>query len=86
MNYYVYMLINITNNKVFTYVGYSKNIKKRMIQHNNSKGAKYTKGRKWTLCYKEICSNKSNAMSKEYKLKKNRKLRNLLKNKFIEKG
>ena len=82
MRYYVYMLINVNNKKLFSYVVYTKNIKKRLIQHNNSNGAKYTKGRKWILCYKETYLSKSKAMSREYKLKKDRKLRNFLKEKF----
>ena len=82
MRYFVYMLINVINIKLFSYVGYTKNIKKRLIQHNNSNGAKYTKGRKWILCYKETYLSKSKAMSREYKLKKDRKLRNFLKEKF----
>ena len=82
MRYYVYMLINVNNKKLFSYVGYTKNIEKRLIQHNNSNGAKYTKGRKWILCYKETYLSKSRAMSREYKLKRDRKFRNFLKEKF----
>lgn len=86
MKFYVYMLINVSKNKYITYVGYTKNIKKRMMQHNNSDGAKFTKGRKWMLCYKEKCFSKSTALSREYQLKKDRKLRNFLKKKYIEKN
>ena len=82
MRYYVYMLINASNKKLFSYVGYTKNIEKRMILHNNSNGAKYTRGRQWVLCYKETYLSKSRAMSREYKLKKDRKFRNFLKEKF----
>ena len=86
MRYYVYMLINESNNRLFSYVGYTKNIKKRMMLHNNSSGAKFTRGRKWMLCYKETYLSKSKAMSREYKLKKDRKFRNLLKEKFLKKN
>jgi len=82
MSYYVYMLVSKNKKKLFSYVGYTKNIEKRMMLHNNSNGAKYTKGRKWILCYKETYLSKSKAMSREYKLKKDRKLRNFLKEKF----
>ena len=68
--------------KIISYVGYTKNLKNRIKLHNNSKGAKFTKGRKWTVFYKEIYNNKSNAMSREYRLKKDRKFRNSLKEKF----
>ena len=37
--------------KSVTYVGYTNNLSKR-IADNNSKGAKFTRGRKWE--YKEI--------------------------------
>ena len=79
------MLASKLGDKTYTYVGYSNNIKKRLLLHNTCRGAKYTKGKKWFLIYKEIYSNKSKAMSREYKLKKDRKSRNILKNKWINK-
>ena len=69
--------------KPVTYVGYTKNLIKRIDLHNNNKGAKFTKGRKWKLIYKESFSSKSKAISREYYIKKNRTLRNKIKNKFI---
>ena len=85
-NYYVYLLISGKNNKFFTYVGYTNNIKKRLELHNSSKGAKCTRGKKWKILYKEAYSTKSMAMSREYSLKKNKKFRNLLKERFLKKG
>ena len=82
MKYYVYMLVNKNKNKLFSYVGYTNNIEKRIMLHNNSNGAKFTMGRKWILCYKETYLSKSKAMSREYELKKDRKFRNFLKEKF----
>ena len=82
MRYYVYMLVNENKNKLLSYVGYTKDIGKRIILHNNSNGAKFTRGRKWTLCYKETFLSKSKAMAREYILKKDRKFRNFLKEKF----
>jgi putative endonuclease len=55
-----------------TYVGYTNNIKLRIAKHNSNKGAKSTKGHNWILIYKKKFKNKSEAMSFEYKLKKNR--------------
>ena len=55
-----------------TYVGYSNNIKKRLEKHNSNKGAKSTKGYKWLLIYSKKFKSKKEAMSFEYKLKKNR--------------
>ena len=67
--------------KSLTYVGYTKNIKHRIALHNSGKGAKFTKGRTWKLIYKEIFNSKSKAISREYYIKKNRALRNNIKNK-----
>ena len=66
--------------KPVTYVGYTNNLKKRIDLHNNSKGAKFTKGRKWKLIYKEKFSSKKEAISREYYIKNNRTLRNKIKN------
>ena len=52
MIYYVYMLKSKSVNPV-TYVGYTNNLKKRIVLHNSGKGAKFTRGRKWALIYKE---------------------------------
>ena len=82
MSYYVYML-KLIGKKLTTYVGYTKDIKKRISLHNSGKGAKFTRGRKWKLIYKEKFSSKNKAISREYYIKKNRKLRNQIKNKFI---
>ena len=68
--------------KPTTYVGYTKNLKNRLKLHNHGKGAKFTRGRKWKLIYKEKFKTKKEAMSREYYIKKNRKLRNLIIKKF----
>ena len=78
MSFYVYMLKSKTR-KPITYVGYTKDIKKRIKLHNTGKGAKFTKGRIWMLIYKEKVNSKSEAISREYYIKKNRKLRNNIK-------
>tara|TARA_X000001036_G_scaffold344126_1_gene323752 strand:+ start:543 stop:788 length:246 start_codon:yes stop_codon:yes gene_type:complete len=66
--------------KPITYVGYTINLKKRIFQHNAGKGAKFTRGRQWKLIYKETYKSKKEAISREYYIKNNRKLRNKLKN------
>tara|TARA_B100000767_G_C19561519_1_gene449300 strand:- start:524 stop:787 length:264 start_codon:yes stop_codon:yes gene_type:complete len=83
MNFFVYLLISVSNDKPISYVGYTSDLKKRLELHNASKGAKFTRGRKWTLVYKKCYKSKSIAMKNEYKLKKNYKKRSLLKKKFI---
>ena len=70
MNYYVYLLISQNSKKIISYVGYTNNLKKRLILHNNSKAAKFTRGRNWKLIYKQLYNSKSLAMKEEYKLKK----------------
>jgi putative endonuclease len=69
--------------KTVTYVGYTSDIKKRIKLHNLGKGAKFTRGRKWKLIYKEKFNSKKEAISREYYIKKNRFLRNKIKNKYI---
>ena len=71
MSYFVYMLKS-KNSKPVTYVGYTNNIKKRITLHNAGKGAKFTKGRKWKLIYKEKIKTKNEAISREYYIKNNR--------------
>ena len=75
MRFYVYLIISENLGKDKTYVGYTKNVKKRLKLHNNSKGAKFTRGNKWILIYKKKFYLKSKAMSFEYKLKKDRRMR-----------
>ena len=82
MSYYVYMLKSIAKKPV-TYVGYTNDLKNRITLHNKGKGAKFTRGRKWKLIYKEKYTSKNKAISREYYIKKNRILRNQIKNKFL---
>ena len=78
MSYYVYMLKSLEE-KTVTYVGYTSDIKKRIKLHNLGKGAKFTRGRKWKLIYKEKFNSKKEAISREYYIKNNRTLRNKIK-------
>ena len=75
MMYYVYLILSKKLDKYRSYVGYTKNISNRLYLHNNSKGAKFTKGRKWKIVYLKKYKSKIMAMKEEYKLKKNYKLR-----------
>ena len=68
-----------------TYVGYTNDLKKRLLLHNSGKGAKFTRGSFWKLIYKKRYMTKKKAMSEEFKLKKNYQLRKRLKLKFLEK-
>ena len=80
----VYLIISIKNNKIYSYVGYTNNLKARLYKHNNSKGAKFTKGKLWKLAYFKNYKSKSRAMSEEYKLKKNFKLRKKIKLNYLK--
>ena len=75
MTFYVYMLKSTNIGKSKTYVGYTNNIKQRLIKHNTNRGAKSTKGYTWVVIYKRYFKTKSAAMSYEYKLKNNKKKR-----------
>ena len=78
MIYYVYMLLSKSVRPI-TYIGYTNSLKKRISLHNSGKGAKFTRGRKWKLIYKEKFNSKSKAISREYYIKNNRALRNKIK-------
>ena len=82
MPYFVYLIVSkLKNKKKISYVGYSKDLKKRLNLHNSGKGAKFTRGKKWDLVYYKEYNTKSDAMKSEYKLKKNYKLRKKIINK-----
>ena len=83
MSFFVYMIVTNHNDRWISYVGYTKNIKNRIILHNTSKGAKFTKGKQWQLIYSKKYQNKVDAMKNEYKLKKNYKLRKKIKLEFL---
>ena len=82
-NFFVYLILNIKDNKTISYVGWTNNLKKRLQLHNSGKGAKFTRGRKWFLIFKKKMKSKISAMQFEYKLKKNQKMRKKLINNFI---
>ena len=82
MNFYVYMLKS-KSFKPVTYVGYTKNLKNRINLHNTGRGAKFTRGRKWRLIYKEKFKSKKEAISREYYIKNNKPLRKKIKEKYL---
>ena len=84
LSYYVYLIVTKKNNKIISYVGYTSNIIKRIIDHNLSKGAKATRGKQWEYAYLKKYNSKSDAMRGEFKLKKNYKLRNKIKSNFFK--
>lgn len=64
-NYYCYLLFSNSKNR--TYIGITNNIKKRLSQHNNHKGAKATRIANDWIVYKIVgIFNKQNAASFEW--------------------
>ena len=70
-------------NKYISYVGYTNDLTNRINMHNTSKGAKFTRGKKWKLVYYKSYTSKKTAMQEEYKLKKNYYLRQKIKQNYI---
>ena len=78
------MLKSISPGYKKTYVGYTNNLESRLKKHNTNKGAKSTKGYKWLLIYSKKFKSKSEAMSFEYKLKKDKNMRKKILENFIK--
>ena len=85
MKHFVYLIISLSDKRLISYVGYTNNIRNRLKSHNSSKGAKFTRGRKWKIIYKKSYNTKSEAMKNEHLLKKNRKKRFEIKKKYQKK-
>ena len=83
MKHFVYLIISLSDKRLISYVGYTNNIRNRLKSHNSSKGAKFTRGRKWKIIYKKSYNSKSEAMKKEYILKKDKKKRLEIKKKYL---
>ena len=83
--YYVYLIKTLKGFPKKSYVGYTDNIKNRLLKHNTNKGAKSTKGYKWELAYKKKFNYKNEALSFEYKLKKDRNKRSTILKKHNDK-
>ena len=83
MKHFVYLIISLSDKRLISYVGYTNNIRNRLKSHNSSRGAKFTRGRKWKIIYKKSYNSKSEAMKKEYLLKKDKKKRLEIKKKYL---
>ena len=75
MTYFVYMLKCVSCRNKLSYVGYTKDLEKRLSLHNSGKGAKFTRGNYWKLIFKKKFITKNEAMSYEYILKNDKKKR-----------
>ena len=68
MSFFVYILLCMDGS---FYTGYTKDVDERMKQHENGKGAKYTKAhRPQKLAYVEVFGTRSSAMKRERAIKK----------------
>tara|TARA_B110000438_G_C15361775_1_gene456644 strand:+ start:137 stop:421 length:285 start_codon:yes stop_codon:yes gene_type:complete len=68
----------------YTYVGWTNDLENRLKAHNSGIGAKSTRGRQWELLYVERHRNRSEAMSREWQLKRDRKFRQNLREILLE--
>jgi putative endonuclease len=75
MLFFVYVLGSRSKKDCRTYVGWTTDLERRHRQHNAGVGAKSTRGRKWVLLYSECCKTRSEAMSREWYIKHDRKFR-----------
>lgn len=78
MGCFVYVLGCSRENATWTYVGWTLDLDRRLAEHNAGKGARSTRGRTWTLIYAERYATKTEAMSREWHLKRDRNFRKSL--------
>ncbi len=78
MNCFVYVLGCRHKGRTLTYVGWSTDVARRLNQHNSGKGARTTRGRSWVLLHSEAFATKTEAMSREWHLKRERAFRKVL--------
>ena len=65
--FYVYVLKN--KDRKYLYVGYSKDLRKRISQHNSGESTYTSKMGKWKLIYYEAYKSQKDAVERERKLK-----------------
>lgn len=75
---FVYIIASYSDADQRSYVGWTNDLDKRLEAHNNGRGAKSTRGRRWVLLYAECLPGRREAMSREWHLKRNRTFRRQL--------
>ncbi|MEZ5764504.1 MAG: GIY-YIG nuclease family protein [Xanthobacteraceae bacterium] len=78
MEGFVYVLGCATERRYLTYVGWTTDVARRLAQHNSGKGARTTRGRSWVLLHSEGFATRTEAMRREWHLKRDRKFRKSL--------
>lgn len=75
---FVYVLGTWDGGGPRTYVGWSTDVAARLEAHNAGQGAKSTRGRVWRVLYVERFPTRGEAMSREWRLKRDRRFRRAL--------
>jgi len=76
---FVYVLgARDSRDRRLTYVGWTVDLAARLGAHNTGKGARSTRGRQWVLHYAENHPTRSDAMRREWHLKRDRVFRKQL--------
>lgn len=75
---FVYLLGCSDRHGLRTYVGWTNDIARRVARHNGGKGARSTRGHVWQLLYVEYFESRTDAMRREFYLKRDRSLRKKL--------
>lgn len=84
MSCFVYVLGCRGTDRMLTYVGWTTDLERRLAEHNGGvAGAKTTRGRVWVLLYAERYDDRRQAMSREWRLKRDRAFRAKLRDEQI---
>ncbi len=75
MGFFVYVLHSDDDGPPRTYVGWTLDVERRLAQHNCGRGARTTRGRRWVLIHIEQHETQRDAMSREWRLKRDRRFR-----------
>lgn len=86
MNCFVYILGCEGPKGTRTYVGWTTDLDRRLGQHNTGTGARSTRGYTWALLYAERYATRGEAMSREWRLKRDRRFRKHLTEAFEPDG
>jgi len=79
---FVYVLGSHGKGGYRTYVGWTVDLDRRLARHNAGTGARSTRGRDWVLLYAERYPSREAAMSREWRLKRDRNFRREITNRY----
>jgi putative endonuclease len=74
----VYVLGSLSDGHGRSYVGWTLDLERRLARHNAGTGAKSTRGHAWIVLHVERFATRSEAMSREWHLKRDRAFRKTL--------